>query len=45
MRDNDDIADPDEVLGFPDDDPVEDDRTSGAKAGSERAAFGEAGEP
>jgi hypothetical protein len=45
LGDDDDIADPDEVSGLPDDDPVQDDRFGRAKAGSERPAFGEAGEP
>jgi len=33
LGDDYDIADPDEVSGLPDDDPVEDDRSSRAKAG------------
>ena len=45
LGDDDDIADPDEVSGLPDNDPIEDDRSGRAKAGGERAAFGEAGEP
>jgi hypothetical protein len=40
-----DIADPDEVSGLPDDDPVEDDSSGRAKARGERPAFGEASEP
>ena len=41
----DDIADPNEVSSLPDDRSVEGDPSSRAKAGSERTAFGETGEP
>lgn len=45
VGDDDNIADPDQVSGLPDDDPVEDDSSGRAKARGERPAFGEAREP